>query len=426
MRIVMFTNVYLPKVGGVSYSVQAFARRLRDFGDQVIVVAPSYAEAIDDDVGVFRVPAWHDFLKDYSLPIPIPGELRQQLTKFRPQIFHAHHPFLLGATAHKMAATFNVPIVYTHHTRFDAYGAYFPSEHGMLQNFVVSLASRFANLCQAVVAPGSSVNQSLENEGVESPIHVIPTGVDIRRFQSGNAAAARRSWNIPDEAPVVGYVGRLASEKNLAFLSEALAGLLRKSPQAHALFVGGGEFEQPLRALLDRNGVEGRVHMPGTLSGQPLVDAYHAMDVFTFASKSETQGMVLTEAMAAGVPVVALRASGVEDVVVDGEQGRLLEREDADQFAAAILDILEADPPRREAYRQHCKAAAGQLSIEACGHRLQALYHDVVDDFSGWQLPAAEAGSAWDEIGRRLQDELVLLRNTSKAVRDAVVRFLFG
>src|SRR5262249_7317091 len=180
---------------------------------------------------------------------------------------------------------------------------YVPGDSAVLRTFAAALATSFANKCDHVVAPSQSVADILRERGVSVPVSAIPTGIDPGRFAEGDGRAARARHGVPEGAFVVGHVGRLAPEKNLPFLARAVAGFLRTCERAHFLVVGSGPSEEEVGRTFADAGLADRLHLTGTLEGQELADAYHALDVFAFASQSETQGMVLAEAMTAGVPV---------------------------------------------------------------------------------------------------------------------------
>ncbi|QDU63351.1 GDP-mannose-dependent alpha-mannosyltransferase [Planctomycetes bacterium Pan216] len=427
MRITMFTNVYRPKIGGITRSIDAFASQFRSNGHVVQIVAPTFegSTAQDEEPDVFRIPSLHDIVDGYSLPIPLSARLQDAVTEFAPEVIHAHHPFLLGSTAHKIAALLNVPIVYTHHTRFDAYQALFEEEGSFLQHFAVALSTNFAALCDAVVAPGEFVRHCLQEAGVQTRIEVIPTGVDTERFSKGDGAAARRQLDLAPDVPVAGTISRLSPEKNLGFLTQAASRLLQQDPRVHFLLVGTGPEQVAILDHFGEAGIIDRVRAPGLLEGQDLVDAYAVLDVFMFSSKSETQGMVVTEAMASGVPVVALRASGVEDVLEHGKQGTLLDDEDDKCFANATADLLFCGAERKEAMKRACRETAEQWSIQRCAQRMLSLYEELAEKRSAEIEPTTDVAEAWNAFGRRLHDEFVMFSNVSQSVRDAFVESVF-
>ncbi len=182
-----------------------------------------------------------------------------------------------------------------------------------MKRFAIRMATEYANLCNHVIAPSESIAAVLRQRGVTTPVTAIPTGIDRERFTHGDGAAARRRIGLPPEAFVVGHIGRLAPEKNLPFLARAVASFVATEDRARVLIAGLGPAREEIRAIFEGRGLADRLHLVGTLEGQELSDAYQAMDVFVFASQSETQGMVLAEAMAAGVPVIAVAAPGAGD-----------------------------------------------------------------------------------------------------------------
>jgi 1,2-diacylglycerol 3-alpha-glucosyltransferase len=413
----MVTNTFTPFVGGVSRSVVAFSEALRQAGHRVIIVAPEFEGMPVAETDVIRVPALQNFNGgDFSVALPVPGRLWRDLDECRPDVVHSHHPHLLGNTAVRIASRFRRPLVFTHHTMYEHYLHYVPSGASRLREFVVALVTGYCNLCDGVIAPSGSVAEILRDRGVETPIEVIPTGVDVSRFARGDGPGFRRSHGIPARACVAGYVGRLAPEKNLFFLAEALCTWLAGVWCGHFLAVGTGPAATEVRSIFRRHNLGRRVHLLGVLEGQELADAYHAMDVFVFASCSETQGMVLTEAMAAGRPVVALDAPGVREVVRDGYNGRLVQTGGEEEFAAAIEEIaLAAAAPRAE-LRRAARRTAAQFSMDRCARQLLALYERLVRA----QPHAARDESVWRQAGEQIRAEWELLKNMAEAVGHAL------
>ncbi len=367
MNILLVTNTFLPHVGGVARSVESFSRAYRQRGHRVMVVAPRFPDMPTREHDVFRVNAWQRFnASDFSVALPVYPGLSAAIDTFRPDIVHAQHPFLLGMTALRTARYRDLPLVFTHHTRYEQYTHYVPGDSPALKRFAVTLATRYANNCDQVFAPSESIAAMIRKRGVTSPIAVVPTGVDIEMFNEGDGQAFRQRWGIPGDAFVVGHLGRLAPEKNLQFLAESIAGLLVRRPSAQALIIGSGPSENEIRAIFARYRVADRVHIAGVLQQKPLADALHAMDVFAFASRTETQGMVVTEAMAAGLPVVALDGAGVREVVVDRKNGRLLMESNTDVFSAALDWVASLPGPERSALQRQARATAARFSLVRC------------------------------------------------------------
>ncbi len=414
MNIVMLTNTYLPHVGGVARSVEAFAKQYRRLGHRVLVVAPVFDGQPENETGVVRIPAIQHFNgSDFSVALPVSGLLTDQLDRFRPDIVHAHHPFLLGMTALRIARFRELPLVFTHHTLYEQYTHYVPGDSPALQRFVIELAARYANLADQVVAPSESLASLIRDRGVGTPIAVVPTGVEVDQFAAGNGRAIRDHFGIAKEDIVVGHLGRLAPEKNLTFLTEAVGRFMRETSSAHFLVVGAGPSEAEIKALFERTRLSNRLHMTGSLQGQSLIDAYHAMDAFAFASKSETQGMVLTEAMAAGLPVVALDASGVREVVRDKVNGRLLMEESVETFAEALGWMASRSKPQRAKLAKEIRKTAEAFSIEASAARAIWLYEALR---SKSYDPRMDAYSEWEGLLHLIETEWNIVKSMADAV----------
>jgi len=328
---------------------------------------------------VVRVPAIPRFYEGiYPLPVKVPGFLLSRLYDFRPQIVHAHHPFLLGNAARTWSAIWGIPLVYTHHSLFTRYldikqGRFTEN----VQQLVTDLTAAYCRECAAVIAPSRSVAELLKSRVDPTLVEVVPTGVDTSRFSGGDGHQFRRSRDIPRDAYLIGHVGRLSYQKNLQYLARAVAAHLHDAPAAHFAVAGeGDELDVMLQIFRDR-GVDRRVHACGVLEGMQLVDAYAAFDVFAFSSRSETQGMVLTEALALGTPVVALDASGVRDIVRDGVNGRLLHDATESEFAAALHWPAGLSAARREQVRANALAAADAMSLERSCDAILRLYKSV-------------------------------------------------
>lgn len=413
MNIVMLTNTYTPHVGGVARSVQAFAAEYRHRGHRVLVVAPEFADRPQDEPHVVRIPAIQNFNgSDFSAVLPVSGLLTEALDAFRPDLVHSHHPYLLGMTALRVARYRGLPLVFTHHTLYEQYTHYVPVDSPALRRFVIELATRYANLCDQVFAPSESIAALLRERGVEAPIAVVPTGVNLERFAQGDAAGFRGRMGIPDNAFVVGHLGRLAPEKNLVFLAEAVAAFLKTAPRAHFLLVGKGSSEADIRAIFEREGLSERLHVAGILEPPQLADAYHAMDVFAFASRSETQGMVLTEAMAAGVPVVGLDASGVREVVRDGRNGRLLHGEDSAAFAAALQWVADLPRTARQALKQGARDTAEDFSMPRSAATALGCYEALR---ARALVGRGEADAQWEHVLHLIEAEGAILKGMAGA-----------
>lgn len=414
----MLSNTFTPHVGGVARSVASFATAFRELGHRVLVAAPRYEDTPKPEEDVIRFPAVQRFRgSDFSVPMPVPGRLARALRDFKPDVVHSHHPFLLGDTALRIAATFDIPVVFTHHTRYELYTHYVPGDSPKLRRLVIELVTGYCDLCDAVIAPSETVATLLRKRGVTTPIETIPTGVNIEHFAVGDGVSMRSRLNIPANAFVVGHVGRLAPEKNLELLAQAVALFARTEASSHFLVAGDGPMKSRIVDIFNESRLGDRLHIVGVLERSGLADAYHAMDVFAFCSRSETQGLVLIEAMAAGRPVVAIDAAGACDVVIDGVNGRLLPDEGVAAFADALSSVSQAAPGQRDSMSRAARETAESLSLPRMAQRCLSLYETLIGQQRG---DVKIESSAWDQARRRFGEEWKIFRNLTRAVGEIV------
>jgi glycosyltransferase involved in cell wall biosynthesis len=350
-------------------------------GHQVMIVAPEFEGMPITEHDVVRVSAIQHFNgSDFSVVLPLSIFLSKMIKAFKPDIIHSHHPFLIGSTALRVANLYHLPHVFTHHTMYEQYTHYVPGDSAALKKFVVELATHYANLCEHVFAPSESIASVLQQRHVTSPISVMPTGVELQKYRKSSGVGFRLIFGIPKNAFVVGHLGRLAAEKNLGYLAEAISLFLQKQKDACCLIVGKGLFEKKLHEFFTQADVAERVVMVGVLEDPILASAYQAMDVFAFASQSETQGMVITEAMAAGIPVIALDAPGVREVVCDQYNGRLLYTVSTAIFADVLNEFYNLPKKYKKNYQKAALITAEKFSLEHSATKAIAIYQQLIDD----------------------------------------------
>lgn len=378
MRILMMTNTYFPIVGGLEQSVYSFSEEFKTLGHEVLIVTPTFQGAPIEEPGVIRLPAFQKFNRSvFSVNFPVSRLLTRLMKEFSPDIVHSHCPFFMGDFALRLSRQHAIPLVFTYHTMFEEYVHDWPVQNEGIKRFMVKLAAGYANFVDRLIVPCESVQEILFKRGVKTPMEVVPTGIDLKRFSKGDGKVFREQNKIPADALVIGHAGRLAAEKNLDFLINCMVEVLRKEPKAHALIVGKGSSEKMIKDTFKEAGLEERVHLAGVLHYQHLVDAYFAMDVFAFASLSETQGIVLIEAMASGVPVVALDAPGARDMVEDPHNGRLLKEMDQQSFADALLWVLHRSPLESQVMKEAARTTAKKYTIERSAKRMLEVYEDA-------------------------------------------------
>jgi len=424
MNIALLTNTFTPHVGGVARSVEAFAKAYRELGHRVLVVAPEFEDAPEYETDVFRIPAIQHFNgSDFSVALPVPSGLSDKMEKFKPDIIHSQHPFLLGMTAVRIARTLDLPLVFTHHTLYEQYTHYVPGDSPAMKRFTIELSTRYANLADQVFAPSESIRDMLIERGVTSPVLVVPTGVSVERFAYGKGRDFLMKKHIPEDAFVVGHMGRLAPEKNLEFLARSVVAFMREHGEAVFLLVGTGPSREAIEQIFAEAGMSGRLYMCGVLEKDDLADALNAMSVFAFASKSETQGMVLTEAMAAGLPVVALDAPGVREVVVDASNGRVIRVETEEAFAAALQWVYARSRDEMRTLIGAARSTAEAFSMEASVRKALAAYENLRLDPA---IRQHEDELGWDQIRARIKAEWDILKTVAQAGDEALNESVFA
>ena len=418
MKIIMLTNTFKPHVGGVARSVETFTHAYRQAGNRVIVVAPEFPNMSPMESQTVRIPAVQNFNgSDFSVVLPFTGRITETMDEFLPDIVHSHHPYLLGMTALRAARAYSRPLVFTHHTRYEEYTHYVPGNSPTLKRFVIELATRYANLCDQVFAPSESIAELLQERKVTTPIEVVPTGIEVEEFAQGNGEQFRAKLQIPPGAFVIGHLGRLAPEKNLGFLAEALSAYLQINQKAHVLIAGKGPSENHIKAIFSQAGLTSRLHFAGLLEQPELADAYKAMDVFAFASFSETQGLVLAEAMAAGVPVVALSAPGVKEVVKNSFNGRLLFESSVAAFVSALEWVAHLSSEERGILSSHARATAECFSVNHTTRKALACYERLMEkNFA----ERKEADYQWEKLLLLIKTEWDIVKGMTEAAGIAL------
>lgn len=376
LTIGFFSDSYLPRISGVVHSIEAYAHALRQQGHRVVIVAPYCRSYEDADPDVIRYPSLRSG-SPFPLAIPFSPSASRRVHGVRPDVIHAHSPFLMGGVAALLARTLHVPLVFTHHTLYDQYVHYIPWIGSSLTRPTVrAYVAAYANRCNCVIAPSPTIAARLRADGVHARIEALPTAVvDPRMFSSLHPNWVRAKFGVPHDRPLVITVSRLGKEKSVGLVLEGFALLRRRAP-AHLLIVGGGPEEAALREQASQLGVAETVHFAGLLPHQQTLECMAAADVFVFASQTETQGLVITEAMAIGVPVVAVGAGGVADTVRDGETGMLVPPR-ADALADRALQLIE-NISLRQQLRSRAQTAVSEFSPEVLSHRLIALYESVL------------------------------------------------
>jgi len=382
LHIAFFTNYYHPVVNGVVRSVASFRENLMKQGHNVFIFAQSDNTYKDDEPFIFRYPSLPLPLGDISTAIPVSSFVDQLLPALKLDVIHTHHPILLGQTAARKATELDLPLVFTFHTQYWEYTHYVPFPQEAIQDFLKNAVHRwlreFMQKCQHIIIPSESLKDILIRDyGLHERYSVIPTGTDLEPFQNADGKSLR-SKNGWQEESVLISVGRLAPEKNWDTLVRAFAKVHEKHAGTRLVLIGDGAARSSLEALAAELGVAEQVTFTGALPFQEIPRYLKAADAFAFASVTETQGLVTIEAMAAGLPVVAVDGSGTRDIMEHGKQGFLVEN-DPDALAKGIHKLL-ADPQRLKRLSNNALKKAKTFEVNQLGKQLLGVYEQAIQD----------------------------------------------
>jgi 1,2-diacylglycerol 3-alpha-glucosyltransferase len=380
LRVLMLSDVYFPRINGVSTSIETFRTDLANEGVAVRLVAPAYPQA-RGDIDTWRIPS-RRLPFDPEDRLMRRGPLRQtteQLAAEGVDLIHIHTPFAAHYAGVALARKYRLPVVATYHTHFEEYiQHYLPvMPRPLLKAMARRLARHQCDALNAVIVPSEAMKTTLSDYGVMAPMHVLPTGIPIGQFASGNGPRFRATYAIHESRPMALYVGRVAHEKNIGFLLEAMTYALWRLPELLMVIAGEGPALPSLQRKVSDMGLSDHVRFVGYLDRKhALPDCYAAADVFTFASRTETQGLVLLEAMAAGLPVYALAHLGTTTIVEPG-RGAVAASDDAEAFGRGLAE-LAADRQRLTRLARDGRRFANEWSAPQRARQLAALYQAIV------------------------------------------------
>ena len=388
MKIAMMTNNYKPFVAGVPISVEKLSVGLRALGHQVTVFAPSYDEQ-DTEEDVVRYGA---LLKGvaggFSVPNSLDPKIERAFWEGHFDVIHVHHPMMIGATARYLSWKYHVPLVSTYHTRYEQYLHYVGLTG--LERFWPIYLRRTLGACNMVFAPTPHIRDYLRETGINPPIEVLPTGLSKTAFYPDQQKAKRLREQFCEGRPFLFCtVARLAKEKNLEFLLESLALYKQKAgPCFKLLLIGKGPYREKLCRRIGELALTEEIILTGEVRNEDMKEYCAASDLFLFSSRSETQGIVLLEAMAVGTPVLALRATGTDDIVINGVNGYMTQVsgdsprdriQDARVFADKAMAILSGK--ELETLKQGAKETANKYDCQEIAERASSYYREVIWEY---------------------------------------------
>jgi len=363
---------------GVVVSVASFARQLAELGHGVTIFTASHPDQRGPEEGIFRFPSV-TFPTRARYPVALPiatGAARRALAEMSFDVVHSNAPMIMGRVALACARRRGLPLVFTYHTLIEEYTHYIPLPRPLVRVSAIWASRSYGNEADYIVTPSEYAASRLREYGVTRPIAVVPTGIDIELVDSVPRADIRDLYGIPAGVPLLVYAGRLAREKNIPRVLGAFREVLAVEPNACLLLVGGGPFDRGIMALAKRLGITHRLRATGFVDRATVMQCLRAADLFVFASLTETQGLVIGEAMACGKAVAAVTSPAAREIITGGLDGLLVEDADA-PFADAIFSLLR-DPALRVELGRQARRRAETLSVPRCTERLLEVYNKVI------------------------------------------------
>jgi 1,2-diacylglycerol 3-alpha-glucosyltransferase len=383
MHIAHFSNTYYPVISGVVRSVSSFRKALSDLGHNVFVFAQHSSDYQDKEPFIFRYPAINiPMTGDAPAAIPISPCFDQLIPALKLDVIHSHHPILVGQVAANKAEELDLPLVFTFHSQYSVYTQYIPINQESVQDFLKDTVEYFIRdyikKCQHVIVPSESMrNILIESFGLEDHVSVIPTGLDMKLYRNADGELIRQKYGWENDKVLIS-AGRLAPEKNWETLIKAVARVAPKHPDLRLVLIGDGQEREALEKLTEDLEIGDRVEFIGKLPFAEIPHYFKAADFFGFASVTETQGLVTMEAMACGLPVAAVDATGTSDVVTHEVDG-LLTKNSTEALAAAIERLLTEDGLLTR-FREATLEKSASFDILVHARKLVEVYQQAIQD----------------------------------------------
>lgn len=382
MKIAFFTNCYKPLINGVVTSIISLKEAYERKGHEVYIFAPRVEDYIDEEKNIFRYRSINLTSKvKYPIAIPLSFRVKKVITEFNPDIVHVHHPFVLSSQAIMYGEKFGIPKILTLHTQYEQYAYYIaPIPQKITQETIKMIISHLSYKIDCITAPSESMKGLIRSYGIKNRIEIIPNAIELDSFQEKNeqkCSEIKKRYNLKEEDKIILYVGRIAREKSIDKIIKALAVIKKKGfSKMKLLIVGQGPAMDELSQLVKALRVEEDVIFTGVVSNEEISHYYKIAYLFTIASTSESFGIVIIEALASGIPVLAVRAPGAVDILTDGVDG-LLTEDNVEKFANS-LEKLIIEPGLREKLSEGALRTSQRYSIDVISDRMLDLYREII------------------------------------------------
>ncbi|MBI3168563.1 MAG: glycosyltransferase [Chloroflexi bacterium] len=380
LRIGLFTDTYAPQVNGVSVSLQMISEGLKKRGHQVTIFAPRFPGYKDNEPNVMRLPSLK-YLNNPPIYVAVLGTPRStwRLTRKHFDVLHAHSPASVGLLAYLTASTKRLPLIYTYHTSITDYTHYikFIGNTGIIKYAAAWFSKASTDLGDQIIVPSPKFQRLLLNQKVKQPINVIPNGIDLSMFKSAKKPGTlRKRLGIGPDAPILLTVGRMDPEKRLEFIVEAFDLIANRVPNAHLVFAGDGGSRKSVEEKARATRAKDRIHFLGMVNRADLPDIFHDANVFLSASTTEVHPISVIEAIASGLPMVAVQDEAFEGMIEEGMNGYLVKL-DVNVYADTLADLLP-DRERLKRFGSHSTVLSEKYSIEGQVRALEKLYLEAI------------------------------------------------
>jgi len=383
VRIAIFSDSWYPYVSGVNRSIEIFKMELEKRGHRVFLFVPACGNRDQEEPGIYRftsLPAV--FNPGFRLAIPFSPRLTKTVKELSVDLIHSQSPMIMGRAGMYCSRRLDLPLVFTHHTLYDLYTHYAGALAGPATRYLTSYVRRYANRCDLVITPTGIVAERLSERGITAPLRAVSTGVVLDEFEQCDQNWLHRSLNLDQNTPLILCVARLGLEKNIYLLLDSFARINQRLPETRLVLAGLGPLRNKIRPYAKSLGLEDRFFLlDREFSRRDLASIYASADLFLYPSVTETQGIIINEAHAAGLPVVAVGAHGVAEMVEDGVDGILTEP-DPDALAGAAVKVLE-DQALRESLSRGAYQAARRITSGQMAEKMISVYQEVLSGKSG-------------------------------------------
>ncbi len=378
MNVAIFTNNYLPNPYGVTQSIETFRQEFEKRGHSVFIFAPYFREYKDKNLHIFRYPALDIKIKfRFPLPLPYSSKMDKIINNLNLDIIHVQHPNLLGTVGKKWARRKKIPLVFTWHTLYDQYTNFVPFLPAKItSNYMIKKAVQTANQSDAVIIPTNSIRVILEKWGVQKKMIAIATGVKEKDFSQADKNFIRKKYSLAENEIVLLLVSRLTAEKNVEFVFRSVKNILKKQ-RVRLLVVGDGYLKSKLKEFSQQVGIKKKIIFCGEVERKKIKHYYAGADIFIYGSQSETQGMIITEAMYMGLPIVAVKATGISSLIVHNKNGFLVPNRE-EEFEKAVEKLVLNSNLRQQLGLASQKIAQDKFTATISAEKMLQVYQEAI------------------------------------------------